>query len=211
MNENMLKTKSKSAFNYTLLLDDVIEFNHHPSDSLDYDPYLSFPCADAKLEIAECRTHVVNLQSENDFDAISPMKPSNSKNFKGGRLRKSDGGIPWSTTQKLAKVNDFLTETSENEDEEFPILDINDKSKEKVNETKSEIMRNTVCNFSLSSCFKDNFSHFNKISFNSSKLNVDSSPKINLKKLRNALKNKHFDNIIGRLSSLIENGSTRRC
>ena len=207
MNKNLLTNESKSAFNYTLLLDDVVQLNTPTPQKFctDFNPSFVDPCNDFKLGIAECRTQAVNPHSENDFDIISPMKSANFTQLNGERMRKSDGALRLANAKKANQIHDFLSETSE-DDDEFPILE---SDQDKKHETKSEIAKIGTPNFSLSSCFKNHFSHFNNNSFGSSKININLPVKINKARLKGALKNVHFENIIAKLSLALEKGKSK--
>ena len=210
MNKNLLKPKSNSAFNYTLLLDDVMELaSQSYSDSpFEFSGNFSPDSFGCKAPFAEIRTQGVELDSDQDLDFESPTKFNEMKKGKEAKMRKSDGCLPRGVIVKnQPKVLDFLTENSE-EEEEGRDCGFNDFQPKKFAETKSEKVGENILNFSLSSCFKNNMSHFGINSFMSSKLNVDFSEKINGKKLKLALKSKHFDKIMAKITKVIENGGT---
>lgn len=205
MNKNLLKPKSNSAFNYTLLLDDVMELaSQSHSDCFNQSSYhYSNDYFGCKASFAEIRTQGKDV----DSDLESPIKFNEMKKGKETRMRKSDGCLPRGViVKKNAKVLDFLTEDSE--EEEQMGWGFNDFQPKKFAETKSEKVGENILNFSLSSCFKNTMSQFGINSFMSSKLNVDFSEKINGKKLKQAIKSKHFDKIMAKITKVIENGRT---
>jgi hypothetical protein len=206
MNENKRSPYPRSAFNYTLLLDDVIELNLSSFQDSSFDlssSERSIHC-DTKFGNAECKTQLIKLDSEKSTEIESPLKMSSSKNTKEERLRKSDGGLPWNYKNKDSKILDFLTETSDNEDDDF--LNFETEMRTDLCETRSDITRKNISNFSLSSCFKNNFSHFDESLGISSKSESRNTLKIRGEVLKQTLKKRQFDNIIGKLCSLIENG-----
>lgn len=208
MNKNLPKLQSNSAFNYTLLLDDVMELASQSQSESSiggspcFSPY-NFGC---KASFADIRTQGREMNSDLDSDLESPTKFDCTKIDKAERLRKSDGCLPrGAVVTKHSKVLDFLTEDSDNEDREWGSNEFHQKI---FADTKSEDVSENTLNFSLSSCFKNNLSHFGINSSMSSKLNVEFSDKINSKKLKQALKSKHFDKIMAKITKVIENGRT---
>lgn len=211
MNKNLPKLQSNLAFNYTLLLDDVMELasqSHSESSYGQSHPY-SFDNFGCKDSFAEIRTQERELDSDLDSDIESPIKFNEIKIENEERLRKSDGCLPRNVIgKKHSKVLDFLTEDSDEEEQEFG-WGFNNFHLKKFTETKSDKVEENILNFSLSSCFKNNLSHFGINSFMSSKLNVEFSDKINGEKLKQALKSKHFDKIMAKITKVIENDRIR--
>ena len=195
MNENLLMPQSKSAFNYTLFLDDVIQMtpSFQEDTSFNLEEELEFNGFDRKASFAECETQAMMGSASNDSDLESPIKVGHSKPAKTERLRKSDGCLPWGIYSKRnTNALDFLSDNSSDE-QDMKGWSFNISEPVSNCETKSDIPGKNLSNFSLYSCFKNNLSHFGMNSFVQSKLNVDFPSKINGKKLKSMLKKKHFE------------------
>ena len=206
MTKNLLMPSSKSVFNYTVLLDDLIEPLQPTSPKGSFTDISSLgpsPC-NQKFQFSECPTTEVTFGSDRDGDPESPFKINQSKISKCQRLRKSDGALPWLSRNKHSEMVKFLTDESDNEEP----FSFDEEESGHVCETKSTRSRGKRSMFSLASCFKNNFSHFGQNSFASSKLNMEFPSKIRRKKLKTAFKGRHFERVVARLSLAIENGGT---
>lgn len=204
MIQNKRNNQSKSAFNYTLLLDDVIE-NDLPDFETSSFALSSLDRSDdleKKWGISDCLTLLPNPCSQ-DSELESPTKMSNCKNVKDERLRQSEGGLPWTRQKRNSQIQDFLTESSDCEENQ--VWDL--QAGEGVGETRSDVAGKKVSNFSLLSCFKNNFSDLDGT------LGIGEKSRSILKiggmTLRKALKNRQYDNVIDKLKSVINNGKVR--
>lgn len=204
MNKNLHKPSSKSVFNYTVLLDDLIEplSPAHSTCSFDDCSPKEADVQAFKLQMAETQTREMTVRSDRDTDLESPIKPDFVKSSKCERLRKSDGALPWAARVRHSELKNFLTDES---DDEEP-LRLEQGQWGHVVGAQSGRYAPPRSKFSLSSCFKHNFSQFGQESFMESKLNLEFPLKNRRKKLKTAMRGRHFERVLARLSIFVENG-----
>lgn len=206
MNENTLVRHSKSAFNYTLLLDDVVEM-HPPGDSEPRFPFsleAGRPGAQRKASFAECRTQALTAETGSDSDLDSPRKGATWACPPPARLRQSDGCL-FRHPKKPSQVADFLSQKSEDEPEPEDAWDVALPGTGGLEETLSEAPAENLSNFSLSSAFRKDLSHFGIDSL-CSKERSGRPVKISGSKLKGALKRRHFAQVLSKLSKFFERG-----
>lgn len=199
MKKNFPMPASKSVFNFKVLLDDLIEpiSSENSATSFEFCSPSGAHELKAKMRLSECKTSKCTEKSEWKSDFESPTKAEIVKPSKCERLRKSDGALTRYKRKKHGETKNFLTDASEDE---------NKASRENDDWGRVFGGQSRGSKFSLSSCFKDNFSHFGQKNFMESKLNVEFPSKIRRKKLKAALRGRHFERILKRVSVFVENG-----
>jgi hypothetical protein len=212
MNENKSPKETCAFFNYTLLLDDIMEPRLGPF-SKDPQPSHTLLASPGKCSMGDCKTQAFTNATHEASDIESPLKIDLfDKNGKHERLRKSDGALYLAAQNKSSGLKDFLSEQDQEEIQgEHGMKQMQwdfDFSEEilKVGETLSDAPRENVSNFSLSSCFKNKLSEFTLSSFIHE--GRGSRMKISGKKLRKALGKRHFDRVLLKLSKVVESGGS---
>lgn len=201
MDETLGKAASKPVFNYTVLLDDLLELPGHPSPGPRFGAPASLEPRGGKAQFVfpECATAALTEPSEGNPE--SPLKFGLERPRPRERLRKSDGALPWGGRNKHSALPTFLTDESDSEER----LAFEGRGPAPPLETHSSAGGARRAKFSLATCVRD-FSAFGRDSFAQRKPALPFAEAPRAGGLRRALGGRHFERVLARLAPFVESG-----